>query len=169
VIEFSRPVPLADVDRRPVQRQIEAEPAERALLAKRLGLAALQSLTADFTAVKRRGTIIVTGRFDAAVEQVCIVTLEPFAAQVSGEIDEVYSESEDGGDNGEVDIDPDTPEPLMGDSLDIGEVVAQCLALEIDPHPRAPGADLADLEAPAEPEHDPAHPFAALRKLHGNS
>jgi hypothetical protein len=68
-----------------------------------------------------------------------------------------------------VDIDPDTPEPLMGDSLDIGEVVAQCLALEIDPHPRAPGADLADLEAPAEPEHDPAHPFAALRKLHGNS
>ncbi|MCA8927716.1 MAG: DUF177 domain-containing protein [Alphaproteobacteria bacterium] len=169
MIEFSRPVALADVDRHPVRKRIEASPSERAALAKRLGVSALGRLTADLTVAKRRGAIHVTGSFAAVMDQVCVVTLDPFTTALEGEVDEDFSEQADAADDLEIDIDLETPEPLTEDALDLGELVVQCLALEIDPHPRAPGADLTQLEAPAEAPDEPVHPFAALRKWQSNS
>jgi hypothetical protein len=53
-------------------------------------------------------------------------------------------------------IDPlaDEPEPLEGDRIDLGEIVAEELALAIDPYPRAPGAELA-AAAPAAGDTEP--------------
>jgi hypothetical protein len=53
----------------------------------------------------------------------------------------------------------------MGDSLDIGEIVAEELALALNPYPRKAG-----LDAPQGPDGDavgepPTSPFAALAKL----
>ncbi len=167
--EFSRPIPLAEIDRRPVTRRIEALPAEESALAARLGVEMLSGLKAEVTVAKRRGVVSVTGLFEVRLCQACVVTLEPFTAILQGEIDETYTEVDDMDEAGEVEIDIETPEPLAGDILDVGEVVVQCLALEIDPHPRAPEADLASLEAPELDAIDPAGPFAALGKLRGNS
>ena len=167
--EFSRPIPLAEIDRRPITRRIEAVPAEESALARRMGVEGLAGLMAEVTVAKRRGVVSVTGLFEVQISQTCVVTLEPFSTVLRGEIDESYAEVEDDDEAGEVEIDIETPEPLAGDFLDIGELVVQCAALEIDPHPRAPEADLASLEAPAPEMIDPAGPFAALGKLRRNS
>ena len=167
--ELQRPIPLADINRHAVTRRIEATPAEEASLAKRLNVEALSGLKADLTAVKRHGVILVSGTFEAQVRLVCVVTLEPFDTVLAGEIEEEFVESDHREEPTELDIDLDTPEPLSGDTLDVGELVAQCLALEIDPHPRAPQADLSELEAPEPDGVDPAHPFAELRKLQGKA
>jgi hypothetical protein len=45
--------------------------------------------------------------------------------------------------------------------LDLGEAVAEQLALALDPYPRVPGAELPEIES------DPQErPFAALRRRH---
>lgn len=167
--ELQRAISLAEIDRHAVRRRIEATPEEERALARRLGVEALSGLKAEIVAVKRRGAIFVTGSFEAQIRQVCVVTLDPFTTILYGEIDEEFAESDDGGEPAELDIDIETPEPLVGDVLDAGELVVQCLALEVDPHPRAPGADLASLDAPEPDAADPAHPFAALGKLQGKS
>ena len=59
--------------------------------------------------------------------------------------------------------DSEPPEPLIGDSIDLGELVAEFLSLAINPYPRA-----ADADAQAEQYHSEAPsdgPFAALAKL----
>ncbi len=61
----------------------------------------------------------------------------------------------------EVEIDPnadDPPDPIEGGRIDLGALVVEHLALEIDPFPRKPGVVF---EPPAGGE--PPSPFAALR------
>ena len=61
----------------------------------------------------------------------------------------------------EIEVDPgsgEEPEPLAGNSVDLGLLATEFLILGIDPYPRKPDAAF---EAPA--SADPAgHPFAAL-------
>jgi uncharacterized metal-binding protein YceD (DUF177 family) len=163
--EFSHPIPVADIGRNVRHHRIAMTVAEAAHVAKRLGVDEVRSLSAALTVAKRRGAVIVAGTFAAEIVQVCVVSLEPFVNPLAGEIDEIYKEPDDKAPAGEVAIDMDTPEPLEGDTLDLGELVVQYLALEIDSHPRAPNADLNDLEAPTVDGVDPTHPFAGLAKL----
>jgi uncharacterized metal-binding protein YceD (DUF177 family) len=165
MIELSRPIPIADIGRIQRHHRIIISPDEAPLVAERLGVEEVRSLSADLTVAKRRGAVIVGGTFVADVVQICVVSLEPFAHKVSGAIDEVFMEPDDDAPTDEVAIDLDTPEPLEADLLDLGELVVQNLALEIEPHPRAPNADLGDLEAPQDDGIDPTHPFAGLAKL----
>ena len=59
--------------------------------------------------------------------------------------------------------DSEPPEPVIGDSIDLGELVAEYLSLAINPYPRAPDADA---EAAQYLSDTPADsPFAALAKL----
>tara|TARA_R110002074_G_scaffold19326_4_gene61579 strand:- start:639 stop:1148 length:510 start_codon:yes stop_codon:yes gene_type:complete len=165
VTEFSRPISLADIDRHRTTHRIDATADEARALAERLGVVAVHNLRAELIVAKRRGAVTVFGTFQTEIEQVCVVTIDPFTTQVSGDIDEVYREIAESEPQAEVEVDLETPEPLEGDTVDLGELVVQHLALVIDPHPRAPGADLADLDAPEEEGDDLSHPFASLAKL----
>jgi hypothetical protein len=172
--EFSRLVDLATM--KPVATMtVAAEPGERAALARRMGVEAIDRLTADIKLEilpgpsSRSGQRLrLSGRLQAALQQLCVVTLEPVAATIDEEFSVIYAASvadsvEDGA---EVTIDDATAddawdEPWPGDSLDVGEAVAQQLALAIDPYPRAPG-----VAATAEPAQTPtARPFAALSSM----
>jgi hypothetical protein len=52
----------------------------------------------------------------------------------------------------------------VGETLDLGEALAEQLALALDPYPRAPGASLAAAED--EEDESPARgPFAGLAPL----
>src|SRR5262249_57079702 len=65
----------------------------------------------------------------------------------------------------------DAPEPLTGNMLDIGEIVAEQLSLAADPYPRRPGAKLEDvLPKPRQGgrkghAQQRRHPFAGLAAL----
>lgn len=165
--EFSRTIRVERIGREEIERRIEAKPDERAALAERLGLASLDLLQADLR-LKRlsRGRIAVEGRFEARLTQLCVVSLEPVAAQIEGEFAVEFVEAGPGPETeAVVAIDSaDPPEPIEDGLIDLGEAVVQQLAERIDPYPRAPGADVTwQDEKPAMSE--PKRPFAALSAL----
>jgi uncharacterized metal-binding protein YceD (DUF177 family) len=166
--EFSRPVQIDHVGPAWQSHAVEAGPAERAALAARFSLVELPALTAEVKLRRvRAGRYIEAAlHLTAAVVQSCVVTLEPVAAAIDQSGRELYGPIGGGpAAPEEVLVDPDSPEPLEGPSLDLGEVVAQHLALALDPYPRAPGA-AAPGEAAAEAAARPS-PFAGLAALKG--
>ncbi|HCS23533.1 MAG TPA: metal-binding protein, partial [Rhodospirillaceae bacterium] len=65
-----------------------------------------------------------------------------------------------------LDDDLDAAEMVHNGMIDLGEVVAQYLSLELDPYPRAPGVSLAaQMQASGQPKK--ANPFQALEALKG--
>jgi uncharacterized metal-binding protein YceD (DUF177 family) len=174
-IEFSRKLRLDKLAGGPVERTLEAKPDECRALCARFGLDALSALsgTVIVSRVIDSPLIRVEGRFTARVRQTCVVKLEPFDAEVGESFVQLYTldpaaaEAEEG----EVFValeEDDTPEPLTGDSLDLGEVLAEQLALALDPHPRAPDAEFDPARygvAPDEDEEAAENPFAVLRHL----
>jgi len=109
--------------------------------------------------------IAVEGKFSAGVVQECVVTLEPLEARIKGTIAERFAPVGDARTEFVLaDEDEDLEEPLEGDSIDLGEIVAQSLSLALDPYPRKHGAAFEPVaeESDSEP---PGGPFAALATL----
>lgn len=156
--------------------EIEAEPAEREALARRFGLLALDRLIAKGTIEtfdgRRRARL--EGHVEADVVQTCVVTLEPLSNHIEDRVLIIYDSDFSGPGAGgskqtEVDIDigkEEDIEHLSEAGIDVGEAVAECLGLALDPYPRAPGADeaLAGI-AESEERETRESPFAVLEKL----
>lgn len=168
------PVPVTRIGQTAKTVTLEAGPEARAALAQRFGLIELTAFTAKASLRRRKDTgwIELKGALKASVVQECVVTLEPVPAEVESEIDEVFDDSREV-DGFEVELDPvaEDPEPLEGDVLDVGEVIAQVLSLALDPYPRVPGVAPVDgsvdgAGADADIDDEAAvSPFAALAKL----
>ena len=57
-------------------------------------------------------------------------------------------------------------DPIVDGHVDLGEVVAETLALELDPYPRQPGEAFAEVgDASEVPDPAPPSPFAVLTRL----
>ena len=161
------PLHLYELAQEPLHVRLEPDAAERSKAAHDLGLESLPSLTADLTVRPWLDGADVTGRFEAVVEQLCSVSLDPFEQPLSGEIEVrlVPAGSPNGpaAEGGEVTYDPAAPDPpdvLPGRDIDLAAVVLEHLALEIDPFPRKPDVAF-EFTPPAETES----PFAALKAL----
>jgi hypothetical protein len=139
--EFSRRVPVDHVTERGRVQDIVADAAERAALAARFGLIAVDRLEARVTLTRAGLSYRLEADWRADVVQTCTVTLEPVPAHLSDRLAERYGLAEQGP---ELDLDPelDTAEPIEEGVIDIGEAVAQALSLSLDPYPRKPGATL---------------------------
>jgi uncharacterized metal-binding protein YceD (DUF177 family) len=144
---------------------VVATAAECAALARRFGILAIASLEADLALrPERDGAIRAEGRLAAEVTQACVVSLEPVAQHVAAPVSLRFLPP------GAVpDDDPEGPDEIEtdGDMLDLGEAVAEQLALALDPYPRRPEAALPPeaTDAP-EPEPPPApSPLAGLARL----
>lgn len=166
---WTTPVRLHELGRGTLSVRLAPDDAERATVAKALGLESLPALTASLTLKSWMDGVEITGRFDAVVEQVCAVSLDNFEHPLSGEIEvravPAGSPQAPQPTGGEVDYDPEAPDPpdiLSGDAIDLAAYVVEHLALEIDPFARKPGVEF-DYTPPAGPES----PFAVLRKLKG--
>lgn len=161
---------LVHVDRLPAAGQpfrLHANEVERAALAKRFDLAALDRLEAEgrVDPLREVDGVRVSGRLRADVVQSCVVTFEPVAATIDAPFEVLFARQPDDGADDEIDVDPNVedPEPLESDELDVGEIVAQELSLALDPYPRSPSADRVMTEV--EEQEDTAGPFAALGRL----
>lgn len=172
--EMSRLLPLERLDREgSVEVEIVADAAERAALAARFDLPGIEALSATLR-VRRTaiGDVVVTGTLKARPVYVCVVTVEPFVGSVEESFALRFAPPGDDepADRSAGPEDEDPPEPLEGDALELGETVAQQLALALDPHPRAPVAALDEEAAAAAArlageEAAPASPFAVLERL----
>ncbi len=144
--EFSRTVA---VDRMEAVETLDivADGAERAALARRFGLDSLDALTASVTLTKfgdgRR--LRLSANFSADVVQSCVVTLEPVSSRIEDSFVLAYDEDAGGAAGPEIVVllkGQNSPEPWSGKVIDVGEAVAEHLALALDPYPRAPGGKL---------------------------
>ena len=169
--EFSRFVEADSVGSHRMERRISANPEERAALALRFELIAIDRLEAVFSLSRAGDDVIhVTGSITAAVTQSCVITLAPVPAQVAESFavdfaDGAARRAEDP----DIDFDEsDPPEPIENGHIDLGELAAEQLALALDPYPKAPGAAIpAEFSAPDEPEAAPEraiNPFSILKK-----
>lgn len=167
--EFSRIVDSGGLGPAPERHEIVAGAGERHALARRFGLESLDRLSATLTLARvSSGQIRLNGRLSAGLAQSCVVSLEPVAQKVEEEFSLYYAETGDApdgqGPGGEVVglDDEESPEPLTDDCIDIGEAVAQQLALALDPYPRAPGAALQAVDADDRTEAARPNPFGPL-------
>lgn len=143
-------------------------PAERAAIARRMGLAELQEFTCRFTTSRGQGRAIdATGTLSARVVQTCVVSLENFEELVGEDFEVRFvpagTESED------LDLEATDEVPYDGVNIDFGEAACEQLALALDPFPRKPGVDLPD-GVEIETEDAPGetvNPFGALKALRG--
>ncbi len=170
--EFSRPFEIAELTAAELPFEVAAQPAERQALARRLDLLALERLEAEGRVSAGAGGVVrVRGVLRAQVVQRCVVTLEPVPAELEVPFERTFLRG--GGSERllELDVEQLDLEPLLGDVLDLGEVVTEELALALDPYPRAAGADeaLAELGVRREGEEQASEtsPFAVLRERFG--
>ena len=164
---WAKPVMLHQLGRGALALTLEPDAAERAKIAKDLGLESLPSLVARLRLTPWMDGVEITGRFDAVVEQLCAVSLDAFEQPLSGKIElrAVPPGSPQAPDaaGGEVDYDPEAPDPpdvLTGEAIDVAAYVVEHLALEIDPFARKPGVTF-----DYTPSDEDESPFAVLKKL----
>lgn len=161
---WSVPVRIDDIASDGSHFRFSADQATRERIARSAGVVELPALEAEFDLTRRgRNGVAVTGTVSAKVRQTCVVTLEPLESEVQEGVDLVFAPPQD--DRGATDISAaagdDGPEPLEGDSVDLGAIAVEFLMLGVDPYPRKAGA-VFDVPPAREPE---AHPFAALSAL----
>lgn len=167
--EFSRPIAVDQLKDREKVFKIEADEAERRALAQRFGILAIDSLKAELKLKPAAGGMMrLAGHVEAQLHQACVVTLVDVPAKIDETFERVYSPhvepADEEADEIEFDVEAeDPPDPVIDGVIDIGEAVAEEVALALDPYPRAPGA-VFDRPAEGEPEQR-ANPFAALAKL----
>ncbi len=165
--EFSRPFVATDISRRGTGFSITATPKECAALAKRFAILEVVSLSAQgrLTLAGDGPLIKLEARLTAQVVQACVVTLEPVPASVDESFTVTFGAVADEETADDLDLafdSPDPPDPIIDNLVDVGESVAEHLALSLDPFPRSPGAAF-ELPPPEEPEK--RHPFAVLSTL----
>ncbi|MFQ5956033.1 MAG: DUF177 domain-containing protein [Kiloniellales bacterium] len=153
--EFSRPVAAEAVPAESEEWEFSAEPEERQALARRFDLLAVNRLSVRARLRPLRGGLMrVEGHISAAVEQSCVVTLEPVESRIEESFVVLYGPPSSVPEPATYEVvvspdDDDPPEPIEHGVIDLGEVAAQQLALALDPYPRAANADIASLEAEA--------------------
>lgn len=165
--DWTRLVRLHELARGPLTLTLEPDAGQRAKIAHDLGLETLPRLAATVTVAPWLDGVELIGRFEAVVEQICGVSLDPFEQPLEGEIEvravprgSPHAQAEESGEM-ELDLDaPDPPDLLADDAIDVAHYVVEHLALAIDPFPRKPGAEF-EYSPPAEEES----PFAVLKKL----
>ncbi|MFD2262418.1 YceD family protein [Lacibacterium aquatile] len=170
--EFSHPVSVDGINRNWSEYKLAASPEERVALAERFELISLDKL--EGTIRLRRGrdgeTIDMLASIDADVVQPCIVSLAPVPSKVAEDFELTFLSYPVGQEPDDHDL--EAPEPIEGGKIDLGEVLAQQLALALDPFPRAQDAEIPESyrgdpnavdSLPS--EEDRPNPFAALEAL----
>lgn len=141
--------------------------AERKAIVERLRLASLSRLEAHAVLEREGSQVRASGRIRAALEQSCIASGDAVAEHV----DEPFNISflpalAEGAPDAEIELGAADCDVVFYDGLaiDLGEAIADTLALAMQPYPRSPNAQDALKQAGVLSEAE-AGPFAALAKL----
>ncbi|WP_421854254.1 YceD family protein [Novosphingobium sp.] len=165
VPEYSYPIDLRQVNDVPLT--LVPDEAARRRLAGRFGITAIPAMQATVQLMREGERVTVTGRLVADVIQACRISAEDFPVHIDepvllrfvppvGEI--VLDE--------EIELTADACDEIEyeGSAFDLGEALAQTLALAIDPFAEGPNADTFRAEHGLAGE-TLTGPFAALAAL----
>jgi uncharacterized metal-binding protein YceD (DUF177 family) len=174
-VPYSSPFDLGGLSDRGAELVLKPTSAERAEIARWLGIEGVESLEARVS-LSRAGSDRYDYRanFAAGVVQACVITLDPVRSHLSGEfhrsfelVPKLHPKR-----RAKAAIEPpivalstgdeDDAERLDNPIIDLAAPVLEELSLALDPYPRAPGAAFDVPVAEAEPIKSP---FAVLEKL----
>lgn len=166
--EFSRPVRVDTIGNEPREVEIEANAVERAALARRFGIDSLDALSAEASLMLQAGDVHATGTLSAKLVQLCAATNVELPAMLDVPFSIIFR----------TDLPNDVPDAGLelseeeldvvfydGGAIDLGEAVAETLALAIDPYARAPDADAVLREAGVLSEDEAARAGSAFAGL----
>jgi uncharacterized metal-binding protein YceD (DUF177 family) len=161
--EFSRPIDRRHLAARPVR--LEAAADEREALAKRFGLIAIHRLEAEVELTADGEAVDARGRFGADIVQSCAISGEDLPVTIDEPltlrfVPEQAAEEED------IELEESQLDEIAysGEMFDLGEAVAQSLALAVDPYAVGPDAEQAREKAGLGDE-TASGPFATLAAL----
>ncbi|AGK57570.1 hypothetical protein HYPDE_29473 [Hyphomicrobium denitrificans 1NES1] len=158
---------VADIPEGGLDREREASESERIAIAEDLRLLKLDRLAARYRIKPLAdGGYRLSGRVMSAVEQACVVTLDPVADEIDAPFDVEFRQQVDRADNDE------EASVLAGSDVDslergvipVGRIVRETLSASLDPYPRRPGAEFT-WQDPRGIEPKETSPFAVLSQL----
>ena len=172
--EFSRLFDLKELEKTPCIIDLNANEEECALLANRFDQQSVGCLSANLVLVwlEAEEVLSISGRFQAEILQTCVISLEPVSAELDEEINLVFAR--DFEKSADI-VDPEDAEPLDGNVIDLGELVAEEFSLALEPYPRRPDIDRGSIdlgpgaslisEEGAQKGPEGGNPFAVLAAL----
>jgi uncharacterized metal-binding protein YceD (DUF177 family) len=170
--EFSRTIDVSRLPADGLQEHFSANAAELEALAGRFGVEQLHSLELDVDAQPwKKGSCRVRGRARASMTRTCVVTLDLFETSFEVRLDRLFASAPAIRVEGKeitVSVDDEDIGQIINGEIEVGEFAVEELLLELDPHPRKPGAaftpeaanDVLDTE-----EDQRESPFAVLKSL----
>jgi uncharacterized metal-binding protein YceD (DUF177 family) len=165
--EFSRPLEAARVSKLGSHEKLLATETECGALAKRLQVPKIHSLKADLKAQAwRGGGMKVAGQAMIDLDQESVVSLEIFRSTQLVPVERFFLNIK-----GDADVDTELEiDPIEHGIIDLGELVAESVALELDPYPRMPGESFtAIIESDPSNDEKPPSPFTVLQFPKGKS
>jgi uncharacterized metal-binding protein YceD (DUF177 family) len=143
--EFSRPIAIDVLDDGDNQFDISADDEERQALARRFDILSIERLEASLRLVPGMGGIRINlhGTVTADIHQACVITLKPVSATIEATFERAFGPQDSYAPGAEIMISPDEddpPDPIYSGTIDVGEVVAEELSLELNPFPRSADA-----------------------------
>lgn len=173
------PIVAGDITNDAKDFLIKPDKADYAAIANALNVLAVYDLNATLRIHRTKNSIRVRGHVNAVVEQGCVVTLEPVRQSFTEEVDRTFVANSSDFDtvfakmnaNSATMIDPDEvdpPEIVENGRLDLAAIALEHVIIGIDLYPRAPGAELSEVNAPEPVDiqvEELESPFAALAKL----
>ena len=178
---FDRMITVDDIPEHGLEVSIDANDEERKKLASALDVSNIEQLKANLSLRRKaQNRVAVQGKYRATVIQACVVTLDPIMTKFSETLDAEYWPEEQIGEllgaealsDDALDLEPlaaDGPDPIVKGQINLGQLLYENLATQIDPFPRKDDAefDWKDKRTGSEDlDDDPAiNPFAVLKKL----
>lgn len=154
--EFSRPLEVARVPAKGCHERIAATAEECEALAQRMSIAAIHSFAGLLQVIPwRGGGLKVIGQLDVDLDQVSVISLETFRSQQQFNVERYFLPNGKGTD--------DEADEIQGSAIDLGEIAAETMGLELDPYPRRADETFAGFDLDNEPVHN-VSPFAELSK-----
>lgn len=160
--------------------EINANEEQRLELAERLNIDSIGKLQADLNIALVAGKVSVSGKLEADVLQQCVVSLDPVPARIEEKV-EAWFIDEEGPismakarhlqlmKKGQKELpildEEDDPEVIVDGQIDLVDVIAEHLALALDPYPHAEGVhyEQGDDKPHEGITDERKNPFAALK------
>ena len=121
---------------------ISADQVARNGLVARFDLVALDNLEAEIALSRDTSGVLAKGRIRATLSQYCVATGEPVLALLDEPMEIHFVPELAVAASAEVELNADDCDTMFydGQSIDLGEAVAQSLGLALDPYPRSSDA-----------------------------
>lgn len=157
VPEFSRPIEVARISALGSHEKILADDKECVALAKRLKVPAVHGVSAHLLVKPwRGGGFKVSGTVQVDFDQESVVSLEVFRSTVRFDVERYFLPRPDEASEEDIDV-------IQHGVIDIGEVAAETIGLEMDLYPRKPGEVFTPASEEVEETTAKISPFAVLK------